>query len=270
MGLVPLGTRRETGTIRRLTSPKVTFSKTIFCVWFMALGEIKRQWRCTCMADLLVEWCKQYYMPGFPFTSNGRVSSSGKIHATAKMAHLNKCICFLKKNSDIPIVVKKRIFAAALMSAILYVCESWLNADLRPVTKLYTLCIKQLLCVRTTTCNDMCYVQLGHPPLKDLVLSWQTKFLKKMWQERIHMKDDPLIFAIKTTLNNTLSTRSFVSQLINVDRNDRYCHGKTKVWHICLRFLQESDTQRNQSQFHGSWHLHLQEWNQRRFKNFFY
>ncbi len=73
---------------------------------------------------------------------------------------------FLKKNSDIPFVVKKRIFDAAFMSAILYGCESWLNADLRPVTKLYNLCIKQLLGVRTTSCNDLCYVEFDYPPLR--------------------------------------------------------------------------------------------------------
>ena len=107
--------------------------------------------------------------------------------------------------------MKKRIFDAALMSAILYGCESWLNADLRPVTKLYNLCIKQLFGVRTTTCNDLCYVELCYPLLKDLVLSRKRKFFKKMWQKRVSMNDDPLIFAIKTTLNNRLSTRSFIN-----------------------------------------------------------
>ncbi len=34
------------------------------------------------------------------------------------------------------------------------------------------------------------------------------------------MDEDPLIFAIKTSLNNRLNTRSFISQLINDDRND--------------------------------------------------
>ncbi len=116
--------------------------------------------------------------------------------------------------------MKKRTFDAALMSAILYGCESWLNGDLRPVTKLYNLCIKQLLGVRTTTCNAVCYVELGYLPVKDLVLSRQIKFFKNIWQERVHMNDEPLISAIKTTLNNRLSTRSFIYQLINDDRND--------------------------------------------------
>ena len=89
----------------------------------------------------------------------------------------------------------RRVVDAALIAAILYGCEAWLNADLRPVTKLYNICIKQLLGVRTTTCNDMCYVELGYPPLKNLVLSRQRKFFYKMWEKILHINDDSLIFA---------------------------------------------------------------------------
>ena len=82
---------------------------------------------------------------GFPFTWDGSASSAVKVHANTKMVHVNKFVSFLKKNNDIPFRVKKRIFDAVLISAILYGCESWLNADLRPVTKLYNLCLKQLV-----------------------------------------------------------------------------------------------------------------------------
>ena len=83
------------------------------------------------------------------------------------------------KNNDIPFNVKKRIFDAALMSAILYGCESWLNADLRPVAKLYNWGLKLLLGVRRTTSNDICYTELGYPPLQDLVKSRQRKFFSR-------------------------------------------------------------------------------------------
>ena len=39
-----------------------------------------------------------------------------------------------------------------------------------------------------------------------------------MWQERVDMNEDVLIFAIKTTLNNRLSTRSFIYHLLYDDR----------------------------------------------------
>ncbi len=108
------------------------------------------------IGDLKVEPCSQYMYLGSPFTADGSVSSSVKAHATAKMAHVTKFISFLKKNNDIPFHVKKRVFEACVMSAILYGCESWLNADLRPVMKLYNWALKYLLRVRLSTCNDVC------------------------------------------------------------------------------------------------------------------
>ena len=106
------------------------------------------------------------------------------------------------------------------MSSLLYGCESWLNADIRPMIKLYNWAIKQLLGVRLTTCNDLCYVEIGYPPLKDLVIAKQRKFLKKMWGERLNMFDDPLVFAIRTVQNAQYKTSNYINGLINDDVND--------------------------------------------------
>lgn len=65
---------------------------------------------------------------GSPFTADGSVSSSVRAHAAAKMAHVTKFISFLKK--IIISALRKEFFAACVMSAILYGCESWLDADL--------------------------------------------------------------------------------------------------------------------------------------------
>ena len=64
-----------------------------------------------------------------------------------------------------------------------------------PVTRLYNMCIKQLLGVRTSTCNNMRYIELGYPPLKDLVRSKQRNLYRTLWQERSLMADDPLAYS---------------------------------------------------------------------------
>ena len=152
--------------------------------------------------DLTIESCSSYNYLGALFTSDGLVTSAVRAHAEAKMCQVLKFVNFLKKNNDIPFAVKRRVFDAALMSSLLYGCESWLNADLRPMVKLYNWAIKQLLGVRLTTCNDLCYVELGLPPLKDLVKAKQRKFFSKMWSERSGMvDDDPLAFAISIVRN---------------------------------------------------------------------
>lgn len=164
--------------------------------------------------DLVVESCAQYTYLGSPFTADGSVSAAVAAHMQAKMAHFNKFVLFLKKNCDWPFIVKKRIFDAALMSAVLYGCESWLNADLKPATKIYNWALKQLLGVRKTTCNDMCYIESGYPPLKDLVRSRQRKFFTKVWRERSVMNDDPLMLVIHKVLDTRYTTRTYVHGLI--------------------------------------------------------
>ncbi len=166
------------------------------------------------MGGLLIAPCTQYVYFCSPFTSDGSVSSAVRAHAAAKMVHVIKYVSFLKKNNDIPYIVKKRMFDAALMSAVLYGCESWLNADLKPIIKLYNWSLKNLLGVRMTTCNDLCYLESGCSPLQSLVKSRQRRFFKQMWRERSHMQDDPLIFAINTVLDHRYTTRTYVSGLI--------------------------------------------------------
>ena len=71
------------------------------------------------------------------------MSSAIKVHAKTKLSHVIKFVSFMKKNNNVQYIIKRRVFDAALMSALLYGCKSWLGADLKAVTKLY--CIIGLL-----------------------------------------------------------------------------------------------------------------------------
>ena len=131
------------------------------------------------------------------------------------MAHFHEFISFVEKNSDIPFVVKKRVFDACLMSAILYGCESWLNGDLKPICKIYNWALKRLLGVRLTTCNDLCYIESGYSSLKAIIKSKQRKFFIKMHNERVNLLDDPLGFTLNLILNSRYNTRSYLNNLIS-------------------------------------------------------
>ncbi len=165
---------------------------------------------------LEVEWCAQYMYTwgGSPFTADGSVSSSVRTHAAAKMAHVTKFISFLKKNNDLPFRVRKRVFEACVMSAILYGCESWLDADLRPVVKLYNWSLKNLLDVRLSACKDVCYIESAYPPLHPLVKSKQRKFFCKMWNERVAMEDDPSALSLRTVMDNQYRTQAYINELL--------------------------------------------------------
>ena len=108
------------------------------------------------------------------------------------------------------------------MSTILYGCESWLNGDLKPVVKIYNWALKQLLGVRMTTCNDVCWVESGFGSLTATVKSKQRKFFVKMFNERYRIQDDPLGFALRLVLNANYSTEVYLHCLINNSNYDDY------------------------------------------------
>ncbi len=81
------------------------------------------------MNDVVNEHCLSYIYLGSLFTNDGSVSSTVKTPVTAKLCHVLKNVSFVRKNNDLPFIVKRRVFKAVLMSSILYGCESWVNAD---------------------------------------------------------------------------------------------------------------------------------------------
>ena len=99
-------------------------------------------------------------------------------------------------------------------------CESWMNGDLKPLEKLYNWSIKQLLGVRMSTCTDVCYAELGLPPLKFLVMAKQRKFLQRMWGERQLMVDDPWVHAVKLVLETNITTSRYIDGLIDNNIDD--------------------------------------------------
>ena len=164
---------------------------------------------------LVIEHCDAYVYLGSPFTSDGSVTSSVKVHAKNKLCHVLKYVSFLRKNNDVPYIVKKRVFDAALMTSVLYGCESWVGSDVRPVVKLYNWGLKQLLGVRRTTPNQVCYAEAGYPALPDLIRYKQHKFFNKMWAERSRMHDDPLALAIKMCIDCNTPTGRLVNQFVS-------------------------------------------------------
>ena len=165
---------------------------------------------------LTVEHCQTYVYLGSVFTSDGSVSSAVIAHASAKMSHALKFVSFINKNNNVPFVVKKRVFDAALMSTLLYECVSWVGADVKPMIKLYNWCLKRLLGVRKSTCNDVIYIESGYPPLQDFIKYRQHKFFYTMWQERRGYNDDPLVFIMNLIMNSQTCTghaiRTFVTE----------------------------------------------------------
>ena len=99
---------------------------------------------------------------------------------------------FIRKNVDIPFSVKQKVFEAAVLSSILYGCESWLTKNLSTVKTSYMHCVKSLLSVRKTTPSDTCLIEAGLPTLSERVCTIQKNCYTKLLVERDHSEDDPL------------------------------------------------------------------------------
>ena len=80
--------------------------------------------------------------------------------------------------------------------------------------------VNQLLGVRRSTCNDVCFIESGYPPLQDLVKLKQHKFLHKAWQERSSYNDDPLNFVIHLVKDTNTTLGRAISQFIQDDVTD--------------------------------------------------
>ena len=171
--------------------------------------------------NLIINHCDKYIYLGSPFTADGSLASAIKIHTQEKMSHFYKFVAFLDKNNDLPFVIKKRIFDACLLSTILYGCESWLNGNIKPVTKVYNWALKQLLGVRITTCSDVCYIESGYSSVQSVIKDKQRIFFTKMVNDRYPLQDDPLGFVLKLILNSTSATSNYLHNIINDNTN--YC-----------------------------------------------
>ena len=157
---------------------------------------------------------------GSSFTADGLVSSAVAADANLRKSHVMKFISFVQKNNDAPFYVKLKIFNACIVSSVTYGCESWLNGDLRPIQKLYNMCIKALLNVRNTTNNELCMVELGLPPLKALVKQRQRIFFKAMHLSRVNMEDDPFGHALRITMEARTPTARYLRTLLEGNAND--------------------------------------------------
>ena len=73
-----------------------------------------------CIGDTRIQNCSSYIYLGAVFSQDGSIETATKIHCQGKEKHVLKFIAFITKNTDCPFWVKKKVFEAALLTAVLY------------------------------------------------------------------------------------------------------------------------------------------------------
>ena len=164
--------------------------------------------------NITVKHTTSYVYLGSPFTENGKIQDVIKLHVKSRAKDLNKLRIFCKKNETMPYVFKKKVLDAAIISSLLYACETWLGTEFKDVDKVYVSAVKAVLGVRETTRNDTTLIEAGMPALSQLIKKRTGAFMKKeLNSERTH--DTPLIKIYK--LCKTKRTKGFVflSKIVN-------------------------------------------------------
>ena len=164
--------------------------------------------------NITVKHTTSYIYLGSPFTENGKVKDVIKLHVKSRTKDLNKLRIFCKKNETMPYLFKKKVLEAAIISSLLYGCETWLGAEFREVEKMYISAIKSVLGVRETTRTDTTLIESGMLSVQELIKKRTRKFMKKeLNSDRIC--DTPLIKIYKLCESKRTKGFVFLSNLLN-------------------------------------------------------
>ena len=126
-----------------------------------------------------VRHAKSYIYLGSPFTEDGNIRNVIVMHVKSRNADLNKFKIFCRVNATMPYMYKKMVLEAAIISSLLYGCESWLTEQFKSLEKSYIGALKALLGVRETTRTDIVLLETGMPTLIEFIRKKTASFVKK-------------------------------------------------------------------------------------------
>ena len=121
-----------------------------------------------------------------------------------KIKHVFKFFTFLKKNHNMPFILKRKVAEACVLSALIYGTETYLTDNLRKqLDILYGRIIRVLLGVKHSTPIDLCLIEAGMNPLKNIIMDRRRTFMAN--KVPILTLDDPsryVRYCDKETLNS--------------------------------------------------------------------
>ena len=158
-----------------------------------------------------------YIYLGSPFIENGSMKSVVTLHLKSRISDINKYKIFCKTNSTMPYIYKRKVLVAAIVSSLLYGCESWFLNDFKEVKKKYIEALKALLGVRVTTRYDIILLETGMPTLKELICDRTVKFVRKNVRGDL---ETPLSKAYKICQNNNTKGYSYLKSLLDNPNNE--------------------------------------------------
>ena len=87
---------------------------------------------------------------------------------------------FVRKNHLAPLSIKLNVLDVCVTSALLYGCETWGTADVKPLEVTYRFGLKRALSVRENTSTEILYIEAGRCPLSIRISKQQLNFWQKL------------------------------------------------------------------------------------------
>lgn len=125
-----------------------------------------------------IYYCKKYLYLGAWFTDQGSMRQVMQLHEAAGESVVNKFAVFCASNTDMPFYFKRKVFNAAVTSALLYSTETWLTNNFKYLTSQYNKLVKCLLAVRSNTAINLCLIESGIYPVHHVISKNRKRFLR--------------------------------------------------------------------------------------------
>ena len=160
--------------------------------------------------DVIKNAIESVYL-GSIITDAGNITCDVKAEIKRKEKKFNQFFAFLTQNRNAPLKVKEKVLESCILSAVIYNCETWGDANLSDLEKKYRRALKYMLGVRKSTCNEYPYIELEKPTLKSLILKRQLK----CYNDCMIHKDLPMLrFIIRKAID---ANSSFINHYVSLN-----------------------------------------------------
>ena len=137
------------------------------------------------------------------------------LHETSSEAQLSKFSIFCAANTNMPYIYKRMVFDAAMTSSLLYSTETWLTNHPKKLIAQYNRAVKCLLGVRKYTSPDLCLIESGIHPVRDVIARRRTKFLESKF--RTPNEEEPFHIAFGLCREANTPGYRFLTQALQYD-----------------------------------------------------
>ena len=193
-------------TSRKMMENKLQRLKNCIDELGMVMNPSKSMFMCTdntdtnpfIVQDVTINHTETYVYLGTPIMC-GSIAEQVQTHIAAKGKHVMKFQSFIRRNSDAPFQIKKRVWESALRASVFFSCETWLVKNLKSTVTICNGTLKNLLGVCTTSCNDLVLVESGEGGAPAHVARRQVNFLEKL-TNRPAYKDSYLEWVVKKAI----------------------------------------------------------------------